>query len=71
MIGILRGKIKHKIRPTDIDLCICCGAETEYTRDTAIGKRVGYIEGAGQLCFRCYCELYGEGRSGDKNGKDN
>lgn len=36
------------------DLCILCGKETTYDFETHIDYRVGYIEGAGQLCHSCY-----------------
>lgn len=31
-----------------------CGAETAYDFETHIDMRIGYIEGAGQLCTKCY-----------------
>lgn len=36
------------------DKCILCGVETAYDETTHIDMRVGYIEGAGQLCSKCY-----------------
>jgi len=36
------------------DLCIICGKETAYDFETHIDYRVGYVEGAGQLCYTCY-----------------
>jgi hypothetical protein len=36
------------------DHCVLCGVETVYKRSTHIDLRVGYIEGAGQLCSKCY-----------------
>ena len=38
--------------------CVLCDEETPYTRTTSIELRVGYIEGAGQLCMKCYENLY-------------
>ena len=38
--------------------CTLCGKVTEYTKDTPISERFGYIEGGGQLCKDCYYELY-------------
>ena len=43
------------------DRCVVCGALTEYTRDTPISERFGYIEGVGQLCRKCFAELYENG----------
>jgi hypothetical protein len=38
------------------DKCILCGVETVYNETTHIDMRVGYIEGFGQLCCKCYRE---------------
>lgn len=37
-----------------IETCVVCGTETEYRFNTHIDYRVGYVEGAGQLCVKCY-----------------
>lgn len=36
------------------DTCVLCGVETPYDYETHIDLRIGYIEGAGQLCKSCY-----------------
>lgn len=36
------------------DKCVMCGEETPYDETVHIDLRVGYIEGAGQLCIDCY-----------------
>ena len=36
------------------DKCIMCSKETQYDITTHIDHRIGYIEGAGQLCLKCY-----------------
>ena len=36
------------------DHCIICGVETAYDELTHVDMRIGYIEGAGQLCSKCY-----------------
>ena len=38
----------------EFDHCVLCGVETAYKRSTHIDMRIGYIEGAGQLCSKCY-----------------
>jgi hypothetical protein len=38
----------------EFDHCILCGVETAYKRSTHIDMRIGYVEGAGQLCPKCY-----------------
>jgi len=40
------------------DKCNCCGVETLYDKETHIDNRLGYIEGAGQLCLDCYDDIY-------------
>ena len=37
----------------ELDICISCGTETKYKKTDNIVFRSGYIEGAGQLCFKC------------------
>jgi len=34
------------------DICVICGKESPYTYSTHINLRIGYIEGAGQGCFK-------------------
>jgi hypothetical protein len=43
-----------KAHVDDYDHCVLCGVETAYKRSTHIDIRIGYIEGAGQLCSKCY-----------------
>jgi hypothetical protein len=38
----------------EFDHCILCGVETAYKRNTHVNMRIGYVEGAGQLCPNCY-----------------
>ena len=40
------------------DCCVLCGKESEYLKTVPVGKRVGYIEGAGQLCRDCFQSVY-------------
>ena len=44
----------NKAHADDYDHCILCGVETAYKRSTHVDMRHGYIEGAGQLCTKCY-----------------
>lgn len=41
------------------DKCVLCWCDTEYEKDTPIELRKRYVEGAGQLCKKCYNETYG------------
>jgi hypothetical protein len=36
------------------DKCVMCGVETEYDIHTNVNLRFRYIDGAGQLCKKCY-----------------
>jgi hypothetical protein len=40
------------------ELCIRCGKETEYGVSAPVHMRKYYIEGSGQLCEKCFYELY-------------
>lgn len=40
--------------------CACCHKKLEIPRNEEIELRPFYIEGAGQLCYDCYHELYGK-----------
>jgi ribosomal protein S27AE len=35
------------------DVCVKCGSRTNYSQTDPIDTRYGYIEGTGQLCFKC------------------
>ena len=40
------------------DKCVSCDEVTQYSKFDHIDYRIGYIEGAGQLCLNCYDEIY-------------
>ena len=40
------------------DECVNCKRETLYDKIDHVDFRLGYVEGAGQLCLDCYCEIY-------------
>lgn len=42
----------------DVDRCVVCGEKTEYTRDIPVSERTGYVKGAGQLCRKCFFDIY-------------
>jgi hypothetical protein len=42
------------------DKCVMCGCETEYDKDEHIDNRMYYVEGAGQLCHKCFQRIYSE-----------
>ena len=41
------------------DKCVNCKRETLYSKETHIDHRLGYVEGAGQMCLDCYGVIYG------------
>ena len=41
------------------DKCVSCKKETLYNKTDHVDYRLGYVEGAGQLCLDCYGEIYG------------
>ena len=49
------GLVTAIVRPDEIyEKCIMCGKKTDIQKSTHIDYRVGYVEGAGQLCIECY-----------------
>ena len=42
------------------ECCSMCGEETEYNFDDNIEYRNYYVEGAGQLCPKCFNDMYGD-----------
>lgn len=48
--------------------CIRCGKETEYDISTPVTVRRRYVEGSGQLCEKCFYELYPVPRTSDSEG---
>lgn len=45
--------------------CVLCGRLTETAKEQPVYKREHYIEGAGQLCRKCYQELYAPRHNAD------
>jgi hypothetical protein len=41
------------------DKCVICGDDSIYDMSEPINKRIGYIEGSGQMCLDCYDKVYG------------
>ena len=44
----------NKARANEYEHCVLCGVETLVKIGTHVDMRLGYIEGAGQLCSKCY-----------------
>jgi hypothetical protein len=45
--------VRVTIRKMESEQCVLCGALTPYLRQDPIETRIGYVEGAGQLCKSC------------------
>lgn len=43
----------------ELERCVLCGKLTCVSKATPVGKRKGYLMGAGQLCEECCWQLYG------------
>jgi len=41
---------------TEKDKCVKCGEITMYEKNVHIDRRMGYVEGAGQLCNDCFIQ---------------
>ena len=55
------GIVPESMQPQDnCECCVLCGAMTDILRSEHIDLRYGYVEGAGQLCRKCYHELFGD-----------
>jgi hypothetical protein len=42
----------------DKDKCVLCNDDSIYDMSEPINKRIGYIEGSGQMCLECYDKVY-------------
>jgi hypothetical protein len=52
--GTIAASDSLNVSNTKYDLCVMCGKETIYEKSCPVAERVGYVEGAGQLCSSCY-----------------
>jgi len=46
--------LESEFKNNPIEKCIICGVDTQYRFRTPIDFRYNYVEGAGQLCSKCY-----------------
>ena len=49
--------MKHKDL-NKVDKCIMCDKKTPYTKDTPVDFRCFYVDCAGQLCGKCWEDIY-------------
>ena len=50
----LQSESEQKANQNPVEKCVLCGDDTQYHFSDHIDMRVGYIEGAGQLCTKCW-----------------
>lgn len=53
-IEYMENKYNKKEEDNVFETCIMCGKKTKVLMSTHIDHRIGYIEGAGQLCMDCF-----------------
>ena len=46
--------LESEFKNNPIEKCVICGADTQYRFNDHIDLRYNYVEGAGQLCSKCY-----------------
>lgn len=57
----MNNTIKHKNNDFDVlytEKCVNCNTDTGIPYDMHISMRSHYVEGAGQLCNKCYIKIY-------------
>ena len=71
IMGIARrtGKMQPKKKDAQdqedaYERCVCCHRRVDIFKNTDIEFRAFYVEGAGQLCYGCYHELYAQNAGG-------
>jgi len=50
----LDAEMQAKKETEEYEDCVLCGDKTTILRSTHVDFRTGYIEGAGQLCIKCW-----------------
>ena len=46
------------MKKIEYEKCVVCHQETEVKKDEPIQNRQFYVVGAGQLCQKCFIEIY-------------
>jgi len=50
----LEAEQKQKPESNPIEKCVLCGTDTQYRFHDHVDMRIGYVEGCGQMCSKCY-----------------
>ena len=53
----------------EYEKCILCGVETNIEKNKNVENRYGYLEGAGQMCSKCFLDYYKKVHIKDDNNK--
>ena len=46
------------MKTPEFEQCVICHKETNIPKDIHISSRTNYVEGVGQLCAKCACDLH-------------
>lgn len=55
---LIKDTDNSKALNNEYEICVCCHERLNIRKNREIEFRSFYIEGAGQLCYDCYHELY-------------
>lgn len=61
--NLISGIDVKKDRKHEYEECVCCHRKLSISKNEEIEFRPFYIEGAGQLCYDCYHELYKDNKT--------
>ncbi len=42
------------------EICVNCGGATQYAPNEHVDIRIGYVDGAGQMCRSCWTKFAGD-----------
>lgn len=59
---------KQMDQSCEFEVCVLCGKRTDVPKSQPIELRIGYVEGAGQLCHNCWVENVQEDRKAIRRG---
>jgi hypothetical protein len=46
-----------KKKEEEFETCVLCSCKTNIKLDKPVEERNGYVEGVGQLCYKCYKKI--------------
>jgi len=50
----------------ELENCVLCGGRIDVKKEEHIANRQYYIEGSGQLCWKCYHDVYVDSKQATK-----